>query len=118
MTRARKRPRGFYARLARARGMSLNAVYRRLNPSKRPWLRAKRECDAGPPWDPRELIRMDRAFCEAMRREIARGSERPRAPAATPAARTIRPARRSPRRPGASSTARPRAEIGERDRLC
>jgi hypothetical protein len=78
VTRARKRPRGFYARLARARGVSLNAVYRKLNPDKRPSARARHECDASPPWDPRELIRMDRAFCDAMRREIARGSERPR----------------------------------------
>jgi hypothetical protein len=53
MTRVRKRPRGFYARLARARGVSVNAVYRKLNPDKRPCAREKHECDASPPWDPR-----------------------------------------------------------------
>jgi hypothetical protein len=116
MRRARKRPRGFYVRLARARGVSLNAVYRKLNPDKRPCVREKRECDAREPWDPRELVRMDRAFCAAMEREIARGTERRRRPAIKPP-----PARRrcpSPRRTGASSTAHPRAEAGERDRLC
>jgi hypothetical protein len=80
-SRARKRPRGFYARLARASGMSVGAVYRQLNPKKRPCVREKHECDAREPWDPRELVRMDRAFCEAMQREIARGTERPRGPA-------------------------------------
>src|ERR1700736_1948239 len=84
VTRARKRPRGFYARLARARGVSLNAVYRKLNPDKRPCVRARHECDAGPPWDPRELIRMDRAFCGrvALRRaapaHLPPGSRAPR----------------------------------------
>jgi hypothetical protein len=98
VTRARERPRGFYARLARARGVSLNAVYRKLNPDKRPSVRARHECDASPPWDPRELIRRDRAFCDAMRREIARGTERPRnnagcgacAAAASPSAAPLR----------------------------
>jgi hypothetical protein len=119
VTRARKRPRGFYARLARARGVSLNAVYRKLNPDKRPSARARHECDASPPWDPRELIRMDRAFCDAMRREIARGSERPRGAAITPAAaRALRPRRPPPRRSGASSIPQSRAETGERDRSC
>src|ERR1700680_288623 len=53
VTRARKRPRGFYARLARARGVSLDAVYRKLNSDKPPSVRARHECDASPPWDPR-----------------------------------------------------------------
>ena len=119
MRRTRKRPRGFYARLARARGVSVNAVYRKLNPDKRPCVREKHECDASPPWDPRELIRMDRAFCEAMRREIARGSERPRGAAITPAAaRALRPRRPSPRRSGATSLAQRRAKTGGRDRSC
>ena len=119
VTRARKRPRGFYTRLARARGVSLNAVYRKLNPDKRPSVRARHECDASPPWDPRELIRMDRAFCAAMRREIARGSERPRGAAITPAAaRALRPRRPPPRRSGASSIPQSRAETGERDGSC
>jgi hypothetical protein len=113
--RALKRPRGFYARLARARGVSVNAVYRKLNPDKRPCVREKHECDASLPWDPRELIRMDRAFCDAMQREIARGTERPRGPVAEPAAAPApRPRRSSRRRSGAKS----RAEAGERDRLC
>jgi hypothetical protein len=116
--RPRKRPRGFYARLARARGVSFNVVYRELNPDKRPCVREKNECDAGPPWDERELIRMDRAFCEAMEREIARGTERPRGPMTKPvAARAPRPRRRSPRRSGAASTPQARANPGERDRL-
>src|ERR1043166_6754896 len=79
--RVPKRPRGFYARIARARGMSVNAVYRKFNPAKRPCVREKQESDARPPWDARKLVRMDRAFCEAMEREIARGTERPRGPA-------------------------------------
>jgi hypothetical protein len=118
MTRVRKRPRGFYARLARARGVSVNAVYRKLNPDKRPCAREKHECDASPPWDPRELIRMDKAFCAAVRREIARGTERPRGPVTKPAAtRALRPQGPSPRRSGASSAAHARAWAGERDRL-
>ena len=112
----RKRPRGFYARLARTRGVSVNAVYRKLNPSKRPCVREKEECDAGPPWDLRELERMDQAFCEAMAREIARGTERPRGPLVPPAAAPApRPRRPSPRRSGAASTRRSRAAAGERD---
>ena len=119
MTRVRKRPRGFYARIARARGTSINAVYRKFNPDKRPCVREKDECDASPPWDPRDLVRMDRAFCEAMEREIARGTERPRGPVVQAAApQSLRPCRPSPRRSGASSTVHPRAEAGERDRLC
>jgi hypothetical protein len=117
--RARKRPRGFYARLARARGVSPGAVYRKLNPDKRPCAREKHECDTRPPWDARELVRMDRAFCEAMLREIARGTERPRGPAITPAAaRALRPRRPSRRRSRAPSTPRARAAAGECDRLC
>jgi hypothetical protein len=117
--RALKRPRKFYARLARARGVSVNAVYRKLNPDKRPCVREKHECDASPPWDPRELIRMDRAFCEAMQREIARGTERPRGSGTTPApAHALRPRSPSPRRSRASSTVRPRASVGKRDRSC
>lgn len=117
-TRAPKRPRGFYARLARARGMSVNAVYRKLNPDKRPCVREKHECDASPPWDPRELIRMDRAFCDAMQREIARGTERPRGSGTTPTpAHTLRARPASRRRSRASSTVQ-RAEAGKRDRVC
>jgi hypothetical protein len=117
-TRPRKRPRGFYARLARTRGVSVNAVYRKLNPDKRPCVREKRECDASPPWDPRELVRMDRAFCDAMEREIARGTERPRGPVTKPAAtRAPRPQCPSPRRLSASSAAHARAQGGERGRL-
>ena len=115
-SRARKRPRGFYARLARASGMSVGAVYRQLNPKKRPCVREKHECDAREPWDPRELVRMDRAFCEAMQREIARGTERPRGPVEPAEARALGLRRPSPRRSGASSTPHARAEAGERDR--
>jgi hypothetical protein len=117
MSRAPKRPRGFYARLARARGVSLNAIYRKLNPDTRPCEREKQECDASLPWDPRELIRMDRAFCEAMAREIARGTERPRSFAAPPAPLVIRPARSAPRRAG-SFTAERSTHVRERDRSC
>ena len=72
MTRAKKRPRGFYARLARARDVPAHAVYRQLNPNKRPCVRAQQECDARRPWGRGELERMDHAFCAAVRREIAR----------------------------------------------
>jgi hypothetical protein len=117
--RARKRPRGFYVRRARASGMSLNAVYRKFNPDKRPCVREKQECDAREPWDPRELIDMDRAFCAAMEREIARGTERPRGPVINLPPAPAPALRRSPsrRRPRASSTAHPRAAPGARDRL-
>ena len=69
MTRAQQRPRGFYARLARARGVPFHAVYLELNPDKRPCVRARQECDASWPWSRGELERMDRAFGDAMRRE-------------------------------------------------
>lgn len=118
MRRAGKRPRGFYTRLARARGVSVNAIYRKLNPHKRPCVREKQECDASPAWRERDLVRMDRAFCEAMEREIARGTERPRGPQTQPAARAIRPARKALRRSGATFPAGRRAEVGERNRSC
>lgn len=118
MRRERKRPRGFYARLARARGVPFHAVYLQLNPDKRPWMRAQHECDATLPWSRVDLIRMDRAFCDAVRREMVRGTERARGPAPKPAAaRAIRPVHPSPRRSGASSPAELCAEIGERDRF-
>jgi hypothetical protein len=75
MTCAQQRPRGFYARLARARGVPVHVVYRELNPDKRPWVRAQQECDTSWPWSRDDLARMDRAFCDAVRREIARGTE-------------------------------------------
>lgn len=105
MTRARKKPRGFYARLARARGVTLQVVYLELNRDK--WLcaRAQEECDATWPWSREYLARMDRAFCDAVRREIARGTERPRGRAATPAVTRTRPAP-LPRRAGGSSRER------------
>ena len=78
MTRAKQRPRGFYARLARARGVPVHTVYRELNPDKWPCARAQSECDATWPWSKDDLARMDRAFCAAVRREIARGTERSR----------------------------------------
>jgi hypothetical protein len=118
MTAERTRPRGFYARLARARGVSFHAVYLQLNPDKRTCARAQRECDATLPWSRVELIRMDRAFCDAMRREIARGTERARGPAARSA--VVRLARRlhpAPRRSGCSSAAALCAEIGDTDRI-
>jgi hypothetical protein len=117
MMRPRKKPRGFYARLARARSVSMNAVHRPLNPETRPCAREKQECDASPPWDPCELISMDGSFCEAMQREIARGTERPRCFAAPPAPRAIRPARPAPRHAG-SFTAERSTHVRERDRSC
>jgi len=110
--RPRKRARGFYARLARARGVSMNAVYRKLNPDKRPCVRAQQECDAGWPWSPDELERMDRAFCAAVRREIARGSERPRGPAMARPPRAPASPRRAPELP----TKHLRVESDVRDR--
>jgi hypothetical protein len=93
MTRAQKRPRGFYARLARARGVPCHAVYRELNPDKRPCVRAQQECDTTWPWSRGELERMDHSFRDAVQRAIARGTERPRGLAATPA---LTRARRTP----------------------
>ena len=76
------------------------------------------DCDTSPPWSRRELADMDRAFCGAMRREIARGTERPRGPVANPAsARAIRRYQPDPRRSGASSPAALCADAGERDLL-
>jgi hypothetical protein len=114
VTPARKRPRGFYARLARARGVAVYAVYLELNPDKRPCVRAEHECDGSWPWGRDELERMDRAFCAAVLREIARGTERPRGPAATPALTRARPP--SLRRTGASSAAQRGAETDKRER--
>jgi hypothetical protein len=88
MTRVRKRRRGFYARLARLRGVPVQAVYRELNPDKRPCARAQQECDASWTWSRDDLERMDRAFCAALRREIANGAERPPAPAVPGARQT------------------------------
>jgi hypothetical protein len=96
--RARKRPRGFYARIARARGVAVGAVYLELNPDKWPCVRAQQECDATWPWSQQELERMDRAFCNAVLREIARGTESPRGPAAKPAVLRTRRAPALPRR--------------------
>jgi hypothetical protein len=96
MTPKRRRPHGFYARLARA----------------------QHECDATLPWSLVELIRMDRAFCDAVRREIARGTERARGPVPKPpATRLIRRLHPTPRRSGPSSPAELCAEIGDRDRF-
>jgi hypothetical protein len=103
VTRAQKRPRGFYGRLARARGVSVYAVYLELNPDKRPCARAQHECDATWPWGRQELERMDRAFRDAVLREIARGTERPRGPAAKPAAVRANHPPPLPRRAGGSS---------------
>jgi len=96
--RARKRPRGFYARLARARGVAFGAVYLELNPGKWPCVRARHECDGTWPWSRGELEHMDRAFCAAVRREIARGTERPHGPAAKPALARAADAVAAPRR--------------------
>jgi hypothetical protein len=117
MTAERTRPRGFYARLARARGVPFHAVYLELNPDKRTCARAQRECDATLPWSRVELVRMDRAFCDAVRREMARGTERARGPAARPA--VVRLTRRldpAPHRSGCSSAAALCAEIGDPER--
>jgi hypothetical protein len=94
MTATRKRPHGFHARSA------------------------QRECDGTLPWSRIELIRMDRAFCDAMRREIARGTEQAGERTAKPAAsRPIRQFHPAPRRSGSSSPAAPRADSGKRERM-
>ena len=86
-------------------------------PVERPRKCAK-SYDANLPWSRRELAEMDRAFCDAMRREIARGSERPREPAGKRAsARAIRRLQPTPRHSGASSAAALCAEAGEPDRF-
>jgi hypothetical protein len=118
MSAPRKRPRGFYTRLARVHGVSVGAIYRKLNPGKRPCVREKQECDASPAWSERDLVRMDRAFCKAMEREIARGTERPRALAPQPAPPAIRSVRPASRRSGATYPAERRARVGERNRSC
>src|SRR5215470_9923864 len=111
-----KRPRSFYARLARARGVPLRTVYLELNPDKRPRLRAAQESDDWLPWSRLDLVRMDRRFCDAMRRAIARGTELPRDPAAKPiAARVLRRLDAVPLWSGATSPAELCAEIGEPD---
>jgi hypothetical protein len=72
------------------------------------------EVDETRPWSRMDLIDMDRAFCAAMERAIARGSERPRGPAAKSAApRAIR--RMHPRRSRAARAAAG-ADMSERDR--
>jgi hypothetical protein len=118
MTAGRTRPRGFHARLAPARGVPFHAVDLQRDSDKRTCARAQRECDATLPWSRVELVRMDRAFCDAVRREMARGTERARGPAARPAA--VRLARRlhpAPHRSGCSSAAALCAEIGDTDRI-
>jgi hypothetical protein len=64
-----------------------------------------------------ELIHMDRAFCAAMRREIARGTEQAREPPAKPASRPIRRFRPAPRRSGSSSAATRCVDSVGRDRM-
>jgi hypothetical protein len=116
MNRRPKRPRGFYARQARARGVPLRTVYLELNPDKRPRARTEQESDDWLPWTRLDLVRMDRAFCDAMCRAIARGAERPNWPAAKPpAARVLRRLDAVPLRSGATSPAEMCAEIGEPD---
>jgi DNA-binding transcriptional regulator YdaS (Cro superfamily) len=74
------------------------------------------EDDAAEPWDRLELMRMDRAFCAAMRRAIACGSEKPRGPVATPTAvRVVRRFDPVPRRSGASSPAESCVDLGDPD---
>ena len=74
----------------------------------------REEDDDALPWSRLELMRMDRAFCRAMRRAIARGSEQPRAPAAksaaVPVVRRFDPVMR---RSGASSPAELCAELAD-----
>jgi hypothetical protein len=65
-----------------------------------------------------ELIHMDRAFCAAMRREIARGTEQAREASAKSAApRPIRQFRAAPRRSGSSSDAGRCVDSVDRDRM-
>jgi DNA-binding transcriptional regulator YdaS (Cro superfamily) len=72
------------------------------------------EDDDAEPWDRLELMRMDRAFCSAMRRAIARGSEKPRKPVPTPVtARVVRRFDPVPRRSGASSAAELCADLAD-----
>jgi hypothetical protein len=84
MMRARRRPRGLCLPRARSRAPPVRAVDRRRKGGRRPELRAQDEDDAPFAWSRRDLIEMDRAFCAAMDRAIARGRERPRAPAHPP----------------------------------
>ena len=71
--------------------------------------------DDPPSFTRAELLQMDAAFCAAMRREMARGSERARGPeCAPPAVRAIRIVHPPPLYSGATSAAELCAEIGER----
>ena len=71
--------------------------------------------DDPPEFTRAQLIEMDAAFCAAVRREIARGTERARGPERTPPAfRLIRIVHPPPIWSGASSAAELCAEIGER----
>jgi len=107
MSRRPKRPRGFYARLARARGVPLRTVYLELNPDKRPRNRVEQESDDWLSWSRLDLVRMDRAFCDAVARAIHAAQ-----PTATRVLRRFEPV---PLRSGATSPAEMCAEIGEPD---
>jgi len=112
MRRVRKRPHGISARRARARGVPFPGGCRK----KRPSARARQISDEGWPWSRMDLIRMDRAFCAALRREIARGTERARGPAAKAAARrAIGRLRRTPPRAGAPSPAGAGGDVGSNE---
>jgi hypothetical protein len=78
---------------------------------------APREWDGTLPWSRIELIHMDRTFCAAMHREIARGTEQAREPPAKPASRPIRRFRPAPRRSGSSSAAARCVDSVDRDRM-
>jgi hypothetical protein len=78
---------------------------------------APREWDGTLPWSRMELIHMDRAFCAAMRREIARGTEQALALPAKPASRPILRFRPAPRRSGSSSGAARCVDSVDRDRM-
>jgi hypothetical protein len=89
-----------------------------LECDRRSGTRAPHAGDAIPTWRSIDLIRMDRAFCDAMRREIARGSEQARGPAArSVAARAAHRFDPPPLRSGATSPAELCAEIGDAERF-
>lgn len=75
----------------------------------------KHALDDPPSFTRAQLLQMDAAFCAAVRREVARGSEQARGPDRGPrTVRAIRIVHPPPLYSGATSAAELCAEIGER----
>jgi hypothetical protein len=111
-------PRGYYAQLARAEGVTKTAIYLRENPDKRADHRARHECDAARLWSHKYLVRMDTAFRRAMTAAMAAGLEMQRGPAPLKTdLRVLQHVRVVPRHSGCSSPAALCAELGSAEQL-